>query len=61
MINEFIAETNFIKAFIDNKDKGTPVTNRIMPGIRICTAKWLWNGALFVGRSNGEDVGCLCR
>jgi len=38
MINKNIAETNFIKAFIDNKNKGTPVTNCVMSGIRICAA-----------------------
>jgi len=39
MINEIIAETNFIKAFIDNKNKGTPVTNCVMLGICIYAAK----------------------
>jgi len=39
MVNESIAETNFIKAFIDNKNKGTPVTNCVMPEICICAAE----------------------
>jgi len=55
MVNEIVAETNFIKAFIDNKNKGTPVTNRVMPGIRIYAAEGLWNGAILDRRSNGED------
>jgi len=38
MINESKTKTNFIKAFIDSKNKGTPVTNCVMPGIRICDA-----------------------
>jgi len=36
MINESKTETNFIKAFIDSKNKGTTVTNCVMPGIYIC-------------------------
>jgi len=38
MISESITETNFIEAFIDSKNKGTTVTNYVMPGIRICAA-----------------------
>jgi len=36
MINESKTETNFIKAFVDSKNKGTPVTNYVMPEICIC-------------------------
>jgi len=36
MINESKIETNFIKAFIDSKNKKTPVTNCVMPEICIC-------------------------
>jgi len=39
MINESKTETNFIKAFIDNKNKRTPMTNCVMPGIHICAAR----------------------
>jgi len=36
MINENKTETNFIKAFIDSKNKRTPVTNCVMPRFHIC-------------------------